>query len=278
MTPADWKKESSKIVPIHARVHPTAIVAPGARIGPDVEIGPFSIIGENIVIGEGTKIGPRVVIEGWTTIGRGNRIYTGAILGSEPQDLKYRGEKTYLNVGDQNIIREYATISRGTAGGGAETRVGDRNLIMGCVHIGHDCRIGSDNIISYGTGVSGHVIIEDRVVIGGLAGIHQFVKVGRMAMIGAHTMVTKDVPPYILVDGDPARPYGVNILGLRRNGLTPETRMEIQRAYKILYRSNLNVSQAIEKMQQRLTGSEEINHFIGFLQGTERGICRERDA
>ncbi len=270
----DPRLAEAKVVPLHTIIHPTAIVHPNAHIGSGVEIGPYSLIGENVVIGDGTKIGAHVIIEGWTTIGRFNKIYHGAVVGNDPQDLKFKGEKSYLIIGDRNIIREYATISRGTAGGGGETRIGNDNLIMSYVHVAHDVQIGNGVVISHASGIAGHVVIEDRVVIGGLAGIHQFTKIGRMAMIGAHSMVTKDVPPYMLVNGNPARAHGVNIVGLRRNGLTPQARLEIQRAYKILYRSNLNVSQAIEVMEERLAGSEEIDHLLRFLRNAERGICK----
>lgn len=274
MNPTDRAIERGKVVPINAKIHPTAIVSPGATIGPNVEIGPYAIIGENVEIGEGCVIGPHVVIEGWTTLGKRNKIYTGAVIGNEPQDLKFKGEKSYLYIGDDNIVREYATISRGTHGGSGETRIGNGNLIMSYVHVAHDVQIGNYNVISHGSGIAGHVIIEDRVTIGGIVGVHQFTKIGRMAMVGAHSMITKDVPPYALVSGNPPKIYGVNIVGLRRNGLTPEARMEIQRAYKILYRSGLNVTQAIEEMERQLSGTEEIEHILRFLRNAERGICR----
>jgi UDP-N-acetylglucosamine acyltransferase len=264
----------NKVIPIRSKVHPTAIVDPNAVIGPDVEIGPFAIIGPNVEIGAGTQVGPRAIIEGWTVIGSNNKIYAGAVIGNEPQDLKFRGEKSYLFIGDNNIIREYATISRGTDGGGGETRIGNNNLIMSYVHVAHDCQVGNHVVVAHASGIAGHVIIEDRVIIGGLAGVHQFTKIGRMSMIGAHTMVTKDVPPYIIVDGNPAKPYGINIVGLRRNGLSPEFRMEIKRAYKILYRSSLSVAQAIEQMEQELPGNAEIDHLLRFLRSADRGICR----
>lgn len=273
VNPTEIPREN-KVVPIRRKIHPTAILDSNAVIGSDVEVGPFAIVGPNVEIGDGTKIGPSVIIEGWTVIGKNNKIYAGAVVGNEPQDLKFKGEKSYLFVGDNNIIREYATISRGTEGGGGETRIGNNNLIMSYVHVAHDCQLGNNVVVAHGTGIAGHVTIEDRVVIGGLVGIHQFTKVGRMAMVGAHTMVTKDVPPYIIVDGNPAKPYGINIVGLRRNGLSPELRMEIKRAYKILYRSNLNVAQAIEQMEQELPGNEEIDHLLRFLRSADRGICR----
>ncbi|ACL70504.1 acyl-(acyl-carrier-protein)--UDP-N-acetylglucosamine O-acyltransferase [Halothermothrix orenii H 168] len=257
-----------------AKIHETAIVHPGAKIGKNVEIGPYSIIGENVEIGEGTKIGPHVVVEGWTTIGKNNQIFHGASIGLEPQDMKFKGEKSYLFIGDNNIIRENVTIHRGTEEGGGETRIGNNNLIMAYCHVAHDCQLGNHIIMSNATNLAGHVIIEDYVVMSGLTGVHQFVRVGKMAMVGAHSKVVKDVPPYILVDGHPARVNGINVVGLRRNGVDPDLRQEIKRAYKILYRSNLNTSQAIEKMDQELDASEEIEHFLRFLRNAQRGICR----
>lgn len=255
-------------------IHPTAIVHPSAKLGVDVQIGPYAIINEDVEIGDGCLVGPHAIIDRWTTLGKDNRIFAGAVVGSEPQDLKYSGEVTRLVVGDRNVIREYATIGRGTIGGGGETRIGDDNLIMGNVHVGHDVQIGNGVVLSHATAVAGHVILEDRVRVGGVVGIHQFTRIGTMSMIGAHSMVTKDVPPYFLVNGNPAHAYGVNIVGLRRNGLSPEVRMEIQRAYKILYRSGYNVTQAIEQMERALASPPEIEHLLRFLRNAERGICR----
>lgn len=266
-------KQESKVLHM-ARIHPTAIVEPGAKIGTKVEIGPYSIIGANVEIGEEIVIGPHVVIDGWTKIGKRNQIFHGASIGLEPQDMKFKGEETYLFIGDNNIIRENVTIHRGTEEGGGETRIGSNNLIMAYCHIAHDCQLGNHIIMSNATNLAGHVIIEDYAVLAGLTGIHQFVRVGKMAMVGAHSKVVKDVPPYILVDGHPARVNGINVVGLRRNGVSPELRQEIKRAYKFLYRSNLNISQAIEKMDQELETSPEIEHFLRFLRNAQRGICR----
>ncbi len=257
-----------------ANIHPTAIIEPGAKVGRDVEVGPYSIVGENVEIGEGTRIGPHVVIDGWTKIGKNNQIFHGASVGLVPQDMKFKGEESYLFIGDNNIIRENVTIHRGTEEGGGETWIGNDNLIMAYCHIAHDCQLGSHIIMSNATNLAGHVIIEDYAVIAGLTGIHQFVRVGKMSMVGAHSKVVKDVPPYILVDGHPARVNGINVVGLRRNGISPELRQEIKRAYKILYRSNLNIARAIEKMDQELDASEEIEHFLRFLRNAQRGICR----
>lgn len=255
-------------------IHKTAIINPGAKIGKNVAIGPYSVIGENVEIGDDTVIGPHVVIDGWTKIGKNNQIFHGASVGLPPQDLKYKGEKTYLFIGDNNIIRENVTIHRGTEEGGGETWIGNNNLIMAYCHVAHDCQLGSNIIMSNATNLAGHVVIEDNAVIAGLTGVHQFVRIGKMAMVGAHSKVTKDVPPYILVDGHPARVNGINVVGLRRNGVNPDLRREIKRAYKILYRSNLNISQAVEKMDQELDASEEIEHFLRFLRNAQRGICR----
>jgi UDP-N-acetylglucosamine acyltransferase len=263
-----------KVVPLRSNIHPTAIVHPNAQIGVGVEIGPYAIIGENVVIGDGTQIGSHCVIDGWTQIGRNNRIFTGAVVGNEPQDLKFRGEKSYLFIGDNNLIREYATISRGTAGGGGETRLGSNNLIMSYVHVAHDVQMGNHVVVGHGSGIAGHVTIEDRVIIGGIVGVHQFSKIGQLAMLGAHSMINRDVPPYTLVDGNPAKAFGPNIVGLRRNGFSPAVRLEIQRALRILYRSGNSVSQAIEIMEQELAGYQEIDHLIRFLRSSDRGICR----
>ncbi|AZR73950.1 acyl-[acyl-carrier-protein]--UDP-N-acetylglucosamine O-acyltransferase [Anoxybacter fermentans] len=269
------KKVKPKDNVVHmAKIHETAIVHPGAKIGKNVEIGPYSIIGPNVEIGDNTKIGPHVVIDGWTKIGCNNKIFFGASIGLEPQDLKFHGEKSYLFIGDNNTIREYVTINRGTENGGGETRIGNNNLIMAYCHVAHDCQLGNHIIMSNAANLAGHVIVEDHAVIAGLAGIHQFVRIGKMAMVGAHTKVVKDVPPYIIVDGHPARVAGINVVGLRRNGISPELRQEIKRAYKILYRSDLNISQAIERMDQELETSPEIEHFLRFLRNATRGIVR----
>lgn len=257
-----------------ADVHETAVVHSGAKIGKNVEIGPYAVIGENVEIGDNTEIGSHAVIKGWTEIGKNNKIFTGASIGQEPQDLKFEGEKSYLTIGDNNKIREYATIHRGTEEGGGKTKIGNDNLIMAYAHVAHDCQLGDNIILGNAVNMAGHVMIEDSAVISGLTGIHQFVRIGKMVMVGAHSKVVKDVPPYILVDGHPATVNGINVVGLRRNDVTPELRKEIKTAYKCLYRSNLNISQAIEKMDQELDSSPEIEHFLRFLRNAQRGICR----
>ncbi|HEY8391623.1 MAG TPA: acyl-ACP--UDP-N-acetylglucosamine O-acyltransferase [Capillibacterium sp.] len=267
------KVVENKVVTIR-EIHETALVHPGAKLGKNVVIGPYAVIGEHVELGDGCVVGPHVLIDGWTKIGNNNKFYHGASIGVEPQDLKFKGEKTYLIIGDGNIFRENVTISRGTAEGGGETRIGNDNLFMAYSHVAHDCKVGNHVVMANCSALAGHVTVEDRVTIGGLAGVHQFTKVGKLAMIGACTKIVKDVPPFIIADGNPARVAGINIVGLRRNDVPPEIRNEIKRAYRILYRSNLSVEQAIEKMEHELHGIAEIDHFIRFLRSAERGICR----
>lgn len=254
------------------KIHETAIIHPTARIGHDVVIGPYCVIGEDVTIGDGCKLASHVVIEGPTTIGRNCTFSSGARIGVEPQDFKHNGERTTLVIGDNNVFREFVTVSRGTVAGHGETRIGDNNMVMSYGHIAHDCRVGSHTIITGGAALAGHCTLEDYAIVGGMAGVHQFVKIGRMAMIGGMAKVTKDVPPYMLVDGNPARVIGVNIVGMRRNGTLPEVRDAVRRAYKILYESGLNLSQAIGRIEQELSGSEEIDHLVQFLKTSARGI------
>ena len=258
----------------HASIHPTALIADGAEIGLNVSIGPYSIIGEHVQIGQGTVVGSHVVIDGWTTIGECNEIATGAIIGNIPQDLKFKGEMSHVVIGDRNIIREYVTINRGTTGGGGVTRIGSHNLIMTSVHVAHDVQMGHHNIIANAVGIAGHVVIDDWVTIGFSSGIHQFVRLGRMAMIGAGSMIAKDVAPYTLVKGNSPKSYGINIERLRRNGYSLTARRDIYRAYKILFNSGLILDEALSKIKEELPGNEDINCIIQFLQQSSRGIYR----
>ncbi len=266
--------QQNNVLHLNKKIHQTAIVHPKAKISNNVEIGPYTIIGENVSIDEGTIIGSHVVIKGWTHIGKDNRIFNSASIGQEPQDLKFHGEKSFLEIGDNNTIREFATIHRGTEDGGGLTKIGNDNLIMAYCHVAHDCQLGNHIIMSNAATLAGHVIVEDYAVISGLTGVHQFVRIGKMVMIGAGSKVVKDVPPYILVDGHPAGVKGINIVGLRRNGLSTAKRRKIKEAYKILYRTDLNVSQAIEKMEQELDSDSLVDEFLRFLRSAQRGICR----
>jgi len=262
------------VIPLR-KVHETAVIHPVARIGKDVEIGPYAVIGENVLVGDGTKVGAHAVIDGWTSIGRNCVIYPSASIGSEPQDMKFNGEKSYVFIGDNTKIREFATINRAT-GEGEETRVGSNCLLMAYTHVAHNCIVGNNVIMSNAATLAGHIVVEDRVIIGGLAGIHQFVKIGRNAMIGGAAKVVQDVPPFVIVDGQPAGVCGLNNVGLSRAGTSELARRNLKKAYKILYRSGLTLSQAIAVMEQDLDSCEEVEHLMRFLRNAERGICRNR--
>ncbi|AIF53766.1 acyl-ACP--UDP-N-acetylglucosamine O-acyltransferase [Pelosinus sp. UFO1] len=264
-----------KVVVALRKIHETAVVHPNARIGKDVEIGPYAVIGENVVIGEGTKISAHVAIDGWTSIGKNCVIFPSASIGSEPQDLKFNGEKSYVFIGDNTKIREFATVNRAT-GEGEETRIGSNCLLMAYTHVAHNCVVGNHVIMSNAATLAGHVVVEDRAVIGGLAGIHQFVKIGMNAMVGGASKVVQDIPPFVIVDGHPARVSGLNNVGMARSGIGIEARSNIKKAYKILYRSGLSLAQAIETMEQELESYPEVEHFLRFLRNVERGVCRGR--
>ena len=267
-------KPEAVVVPLR-KIHETAVVHPGAQIGPDVEIGPYAVIGEHVVIGEGTKIYPHVVIDGWTSIGKHCVLFPGVSIGAEPQDLKFIGEKSYVFIGDHTKIRECATVNRAT-GEGEETRIGAHCLMMAYTHVAHNCTVGNHVIMSNAATLAGHVTVEDRAVIGGLAGVHQFVKIGRNAMIGGASKVVQDVPPFMIVDGHPARVAGLNNVGIARAGVAPQVRRQLKKAYKLLYRSGYSLEQAIEAMEQELESGEEVEHLLRFLRNVERGICRSR--
>ena len=267
-------KIDSVVVPLR-KIHETAVIYPGARLGRDVEVGPYSVIGENVFIGDGTKIGSHAVIEGWTTIGRDCQIHHGACVGNEPQDLKFKGEKSYVYIGDNTILREFVTVNRAT-GEGEETRIGSNCLLMGTVHIAHNCIVGNNVVMSNHSGLAGHVVVEDRAIISGLTGVHQFVKIGRNAMVGGASKVVQDVPPFVIADGRPARVCGLNSIGLARAGLSEDVRKNLKKAYRILYRSGMKLSDAIVMMEQELDPSEPVDHFLRFLRNVDRGICRSR--
>jgi UDP-N-acetylglucosamine acyltransferase len=253
-------------------IHPTAVISPGAKIEEDVEIGPYAVIGSDVTIKKGTKIGPHVVIEGWTTIGEKCQIYTGAVIGSPTQDLKNEGKRSYVEIGDGNIIREYVTINRATRAEGI-TRIGNMNLLMTSVHIAHDCILGDGIIMGNLATLAGHVVVEDRAIIEGLTGVHQFIRIGSYAFIGGYSKVVKDISPYLKVAGQPTEVYGINTIGLERNGFTEETIKNIEKAYRILFRSRLNVTQALKRFEGKdLT--PEARHMVEFIKNSTRGICR----
>jgi UDP-N-acetylglucosamine acyltransferase len=255
-------------------IHPTAIVAQGAEIDSSVEIGPYVVIGPRVRIGAGTTVGPHAVIEGNTTIGRNNRIFQFAAIGAIPQDLKYAGEETRLEIGDENQIREFATMHVGTAGGGGVTRVGNRCLFMANSHVAHDCQVGNGCILANSAALAGHILVEDDVTVGGLAGVHQFVRIGRNAFIAAGSLVTQDVPPYCIVQGDRAALSGLNAVGLTRHGFTPQQISRIKSAYKTLFRGALGLREAIARVRAEHGGHAEVDHLLAFLEGSERGVAR----
>lgn len=251
-------------------IHETAIIAPSAELGPDVEIGPYCVVGDSVKVGARTVLLAHVVLEPGAIIGEECRIASGAVLGGQPQDAKFSGEQTFLRIGDRNIIREGVTIHRAT-GEGNVTVVGDDNMIMAYAHIGHNVRIGNHCTIASYVGISGHGVVEDRVVFGGFVGVHQFVRIGKLAMVGGMSRVVQDVAPYLTVQGSPLVPHGLNVVGLRRAGATAEVREQIKHAYRLLYRSNLNLQQALERIAQELPPSEELNYMVDFLKGIKLG-------
>ena len=256
------------------KIHKTAVVHPNAQIGEGVEIGPYSIIGENVKIGENNVIGPHVVIEGWTEIGDGNKIFQFASLGAVSQDLKYHGEKAYLKIGNNNTIREYVTMNIGTEGGGSITKVGDNNLFMVGAHIAHDCILGSNIIVANIGTLAGHITVDDGAIIGGVVAIHQFCKVGKMAIIGGCSKVVQDIPPFMMADGHPALVRGLNLIGLKRKGFDRQAIHRIKDAHKILFRSNMNTSQAVESLKEEFGSYEEIQCIINFIEQSSRGISK----
>ena len=257
-----------------ATVHPSAIVHAGAQLAEAVQIGPYSIIGAEVSIGQGTTVGPHTVIEGRTSIGRKNRIFQYASLGAIPQDKKYGGEATRLEIGDGNTIREFCTINIGTAQDKGVTRIGDDNWIMAYVHIAHDCQIGDHTTFSNSAQLAGHVEIGDHAVLGGFVGVHQFCRVGAHAMIAAGAIVLQDVPPYVTAAGYPAKPHGTNNEGLRRRGFSAEDLLSIRRAYKTLYRSQLSFDEARTRIAADAQDASVLRELAAFLDVAGRGIIR----
>ncbi|HWP03710.1 MAG TPA: acyl-ACP--UDP-N-acetylglucosamine O-acyltransferase [Gemmatimonadaceae bacterium] len=254
-----------------ALVHSTAIVDPSAVLGEGVTIGPFAIVGAGCELGDGCVLEARAVLERNVRLGRNVRVGTGSILGGDPQDLKYRGEETWVEIGDDTRIREYTTINRGTAQS-LRTTVGKGCFIMSYVHLAHDCHIGDGVIISNATQLAGHVTVEDRAILSGLVAVHQFVRIGRYAFVGGASRVAKDVPPYIKAVGNPIHLYGLNSVGLQRAGFDPLVVRELKRAYRLFFRSELNVSQALERARLELQMFPEVEHFLKFLEDSARGV------
>jgi UDP-N-acetylglucosamine acyltransferase len=255
-------------------IHSTAIIHSKAHIGEDVSIGPFSIIGEGAHIKNGSKLMSNVVIEGNTEIGENCTIYPFTSIGLPPQDVKYTGEQTGVKIGNNNIIREYITIHRASVGGDGVTTIGDDNFLMAYVHIAHDCKVGNSITMANVATLAGHVIIEDHVVIGGLAAVHQYTRIGAYVMVGGLSGVVQDIPPYMIASGARAKLYGLNTIGLKRHGFSDSTVNELKKAYKILFREKRTLKDAIKKIQEDIPFTDEIKHLIEFIQKNKRGICR----
>ena len=257
-----------------AVIHATAIVHESAKIGADVEIGPWSVIGADVEIGDGCSIASHVVIKGSTRIGSGNRIFQFCSIGEDCQDKKYKGEQTFLEIGDDNVIREHCTIHRGTVQDNALTRIGSRNLLMVNVHVAHDCIIGDDCILANNATLAGHVHIGDWVIFGGLSAIHQFGRVGSHAFVAGMAALNKDVPPYVMAAGHYAKPFGVNSEGLKRRGFSAEAISAVKKAYKLIYRQGLTVEEALPQLEALAAEEAAVAPFVDFLKQNERGIVR----
>jgi UDP-N-acetylglucosamine acyltransferase len=257
---------------VTAHIDPRAVIHPTAKLADGVTVGPFALIGDEVVIGEGTTVGPHAVIERWTMIGARCRIGANAVLGGAPQYQQYDGTASYLRIGDDNDIRELAVIQRSAIPGGCTT-IGSHTFIMSQAHVAHDCVLGDHVVVASLTGLAGHVEVEEGAVIGGVTGVHQFVRIGAHSMVGGSSRLSQDVPPYMMVAGNPARVRGLNVIGLRRAGFSPELRRELKAIYRTLYRSGLNVNQALATIQRQPSLSVPVVHLVRFIERSKRGIC-----
>ena len=257
-------------------IHPSAVIAPGAELDHGVRVGPYAVIGPQVRIGRDSSIGPHSVVEGRTTIGCENSIFQFASVGAIPQDKKYQGEDSSLTIGDRNTIREFATLNIGTSGGGMVTRIGNDNLFMVYSHVGHDCQIGNNVILANCATLAGHVILEDYVGVGGLAAIHQFTRIGESAYLGGGAMVSLDVPPYCMAQGDRARLFGLNLIGLKRRGFGEEQLSALKKAYRTFFAEGLTLKEATDRTRQEQAASPEAVHLAEFIASSPRGICRPR--
>lgn len=251
-----------------------AVVSPQAELAPDVNVGPFSVIGAQVRIGPRSVIGPHAVITGPTTLGADNRVFQFASIGDAPQDKKYRGEPTLLTIGDRNVFRECCTINRGTAGDKGVTRIGDDNLFMAYSHVAHDCVIGANTVFANCASLGGHVEIGDWVILGGLTAVHQFTKIGAHAFLGGGSILSRDVPPYVMVAGNPAVPHSINSEGLKRRGFTEEQVRNVREAYRILYRSELRLAEALTQLEPLAAANPEVRAFVDFIHGSTRSLVR----
>ncbi len=255
-------------------IHPTSIIHPGAEIADGVEVGPYCIIGEHVKIAKGTKVKSHVTINDWTEIGEGCTFFSFSSIGEPPQDLKFKGEESYLRIGRNNVFREFITLNRGTEEGGGATVIGDSNFFMAYCHVAHDCRIGNHVIMANAATLGGHITIADHAIVGGLSAIHQFVRIGRYAIIGGASAVPKDVPPFCNATGNRATLHGLNSLGLKRHNFPEETIRELKKAYRLLFRSNLMVQEATERVHAEVTALPEVQELVHFIGESKRGFCR----
>jgi UDP-N-acetylglucosamine acyltransferase len=256
-------------------IHSTVLIDPDARIGENVSIGPYSVIGPDVAIGNGTWIGPNVVINGPTSIGEANRIFQFSSIGDDPQDKKYNNDKnSVLEIGNRNVIREFCTINRGTDHGGGKTIVGDNNWIMAYVHIAHDCIVGNHTTFANNTTLAGHVIVDDYTIFGGFTGVHQFCRIGKHCFTAISTVVVKDVPPFLIISGNTAKPNGLNREGLKRHGFSTETINLLRKAYRIIYRQGLTIQLALAELENLCPESEEVRCLYDFISKSTRGIVR----
>ncbi len=255
-----------------ANIHPTAIVDPAAELAEGVSVGAYSIIDGQVVVGPDTEIGPHVVIRAHTTIGARCRIFQFAALGEIPQDLKFTGELSHLVIGDDNTVREFATMHRGTAGGGGVTRVGNGNLFMAYTHVAHDCIIGDGVVMSNAASLAGHITVEDRAILGGFVVVHQFSRIGRHAFIGGASAVTRDVPPYSMAVGNRAKLVGLNLVGLKRSGFADTTVQSLRQTFELLFTSGLNLKEAVAQVREDIPQNPEIQHLLQFVEASERGL------
>lgn len=255
-------------------IHPTAIVEAGAQVDPACDIGPYAVIGPHVRMGPGCTVGAHAVVTGRTTLGQGNRVFPHAVVGEVPQDLKFRGEETSLVVGDRNVFREFVTVHLGTAGGGGVTRIGSGCLFMANSHVAHDCRIGDGAIIANSVALAGHVTLEEHVHFGGLSAAHQFCRIGRLAFVSGMTGIAMDVPPYCMASGSRAELVGLNAIGMQRAGMSDEQIGRVKQAYKVIFRSNLQLAEALGQLESELGAHPEVAHFIAFIGASKRGITR----
>ena len=254
-------------------IHKTAVIHKKAKLSKNVEVGPYAIIDEFVSIGAGTKVGAHCVITGHTTIGKECEIFSSAVVGSHPQDLKFKGEKSYLEIGDHNIIREFCTMNPGTGEGGI-TKIGSHNLFMAYVHVAHDCVVGNHNIIANCGTLAGHVVVQDYILVSGLVAVHQFVRIGKLSIVGGCSKVVQDIPPFATADGHPARVYGLNLVGLRRNNVPRQTIKELNQAFKVLFDSGIAMKKAIEILAAEKKLCEETAYLIDFIKNSSRGVIR----